>query len=207
MGEVLLARFPRKLTRGEATIDRVEISKTVAMMSALSHKPGITMVDPGTYVRLFVNGQVTMSNTRMERWSNREVVLRSNGRVLIAGLGIGMILAPILERDEVREVVVIEKSPDVIALVEPKYRCAKLRVVEGDIEKWRPSAGETFDVIYFDIWPTIDTENLPQIASLHRRFARFLNRSNDKAWMGSWMADYLRNERPRERAGSWRWAM
>lgn len=155
----------------------------------------------GQYVRLVVGGHTVMSDTRMERMTNSDFVRDANGDVLVAGLGIGMILDEIESRAAkrprpIKSLTVVEKNPDVIRLVAPKF--PGVAVIEADIFTWRPARGQKFDTIYFDIWTGICVDNLDEMAKLHRSFARFLNRDNPDAWMGSWMRDYLRAERRRD---------
>lgn len=129
----------------------------------------------------------------------------AHGRVLIAGLGLGMIVHGAMKKPEVKHVTVIEKSADVIGLVSPSLppRPRKMAIIEADIFDWRPARGSLFDVIYFDIWPDRNGDNLTEIAKLHRSFARFLNRDNPNAWMNSWYRDQLVYERARDRRNRW----
>jgi len=158
------------------------------------------IVREGSYVQLHVKGRLMMSDTQMEQQSNRTFIQHAKGDVLIAGLGVGLILLPILPREEVTSVTVIEKYPDVIRLVEPHVRkaagshAAKLTVIEANIFEWKPLRGSRYDRIYFDIWPNVCTDNLDQINRLHRKFGRYC-----KGQMVSWMQDKLRRRRRKEK--------
>lgn len=174
------------------------------MMSYMSHSPWMTSVPPGRYARLVIDGQVVMSDTRMEKHTNSRVINQSHGRVLVAGLGLGMVIQDMFARrfhrwGPVEHLTVVERDPDVIALVAPKHESPTVTVVQGDIDTWRPETGAKFDCIYFDIWPTITEDNLPQMARLHRSFAKYLNRDNPNAWMDSWCCKYLRARRRQDR--------
>lgn len=195
--------FPRKLEKGVAVVDPITVDKHTARMSNLSHNPGITSVNEGKYTRLKVGGVTMMSNTRMEVTSNSEVVRRAHGRVLISGLGLGVILLPILRKPEVTSVLVVEKCQDVIDLVLPKVKRRKLTVVQGDIFEWKPTKGTKFNVIYHDIWPNICVDNLPEMAKLHQKFKVHLDRTDPECWQGSWMQDYLRAEKRRDARYGW----
>ena len=52
----------------------------------------VGFINPGNYVRLHVDGELMMSDTPFERRTNEEFVRKASGKVMIAGLGIGMIL-------------------------------------------------------------------------------------------------------------------
>lgn len=161
-------------------------------------------VHEGKYVRLIVNGELMMSDTGMERYSNTDFIQSANGKVLIAGLGVGMVLHNILENPNVNEVIVIEKYQDVIDLVADKFKSDKLKIICKDIFDFVPEKGEKYDTIYFDIWASINTDNLEQIKTLHNRFKNKLNRDNPNCWMNSWMKEYLQQEKRKE-AGSRYW--
>ena len=147
---------------------------------------------PGTYASLLVrtdsgHSECMMSDLGYERATCLEVVRRAHGEVLIAGLGLGMILHPILAKPHVGRVTVVEKYQDVIDLIGPTLPSTeRLAIVTADIFAWRPPRGSRYDVIWFDIWPDIAPTRLPEMARLHRRFAPYLNRGNPRRWMDSW---------------------
>ncbi len=188
---------------GEAVISHFTIDEAAAgfsRMRAAISSDRHAGVSPGTYAKLTVGGKLVMSDTDMERQTNCEFRQRANGSVLIGGLGLGMVIHPILAKRDVTKVTVIEKSADVIALVSPTLpEDLRLRVICADIFEWMPAKGVKFDVAYFDIWPDRSDDNIDEAATLHRRFARRLNRNNPHCWMGSWMVDELRYERRRDR--------
>jgi hypothetical protein len=183
---------------GTASVEHFVIDQRTALFTAL--REVVTggreqAADAGRYAKLRVNGCLVMSDTPMERDSNREVVRQARGHVLIAGLGLGLIVLPILRKTVVSRVTVVEESADVIALVEGPVRrragstSRKLTVVHADIFDWRPSpARREFDVIYFDIWSDISTDNLVDMTYLRRQFARRLLRGG---WAGCWKQEEL----------------
>lgn len=157
---------------------------------------------PGRYARLMVNGGVMMSDVFNEQRTNLGVVLKAQGDMLIAGLGLGMILVPILKNPKVSSVTVVEKNPAVILLVAKHINAVapgKLQVHQGDITEWRPAVkGRQFDVIYFDIWQDQSTDDVADMQQLHRAFRGYLRPGG---WISSWNYDTLRAKR---RAGG-RW--
>jgi spermidine synthase len=151
---------------------------------------------PGKYAVLKLNGETMMSDTRMERLTNQQVLAHAHGRVLIVGLGLGMILHPIVAKAGVTKVVVVEKSQDVIKLIAPSLP-PSVELVCADIFEWKPPT-EKWDTIYFDIWPSVSEVNLPEMATLHRKFRPRLVRGG---WMDSWCrADLKRQRRLRLKA-------
>lgn len=196
----LFPRIPDIVPAGRhdnAAVEHFEVSEHDSRWSGLRGE----YVPAGRYARLFVNGSLYMSDTAMERRTNTDVVRRANGHVLIAGLGLGLILAPILAKDSVTETVVIEKYQAVIDLVAPYYANPKLTIIRADIFEWAPVKGQKFDTVYFDIWPDLTTDNLKQINRLHQRGKHWVNYANPDHWMSSWCVDALRYAK---RSGQWR---
>ncbi len=177
---------------GNVRIEHFEVTEDQSRFSVIRRE----YVSPGTYTRLFINNILMMSDTDMERATNMDVVENSFGDVLIAGLGIGLIVPPILDKEDVTSVTIIEKSQDVINLVEPYYRHPKLMVVCDDIFTWKPEM--KYDTIYFDIWDSICVDNLKEINSLHRKAGRW-KRDSD-SWVSSWVVKKLRRLRDKEKS-------
>lgn len=146
---------------------------------------------PGVYVRLIDKNlkfeRVVMSDTQMERKTNMPLYVHANGHVLIGGLGIGMILMAIQNKPEVTRITVIEKYQEVIDLVASQLPLnEKVEIVCADIFEWKPIKSVRFDTIYMDIWNVIRGELWEEHKKLTRKFNRFLNRENPKAWANSW---------------------
>lgn len=192
--------FPNVEEKGVAKITNYEFKveeDPLFNLRALRDGGSMFVMKEGKYVRLHVNGELMMSDTHMERISNRGFIYHAHGKVLIAGLGIGLVLKNILDKEEVKEVIVIEKYQDVIDLVAPKFDNPKLKIICADIHEWKPAKGEKFNVIYFDIWPEICEDNLDEIKVLHNKFKNSVDRTDANCWMNSWMKEYLQAQRKR----------
>ena len=174
------------------------------LQAAFSGNGALTRISAGDYVKLYVNGTLMMSDTPMEKRTNTDFIDNAHGDVMIAGLGIGLILHNLEEKvktGEVTSITVYEKYQDVIDLVSPYYKHLPLTVKCADILEYIPPKGETYDTIYFDIWPTITTDNLKEIKLLHNRW-KFRKRKG--GWMDSWVKKFLQNEK-RKSYGSYWW--
>lgn len=109
-----LHKIVPEIKLGSIKIEHFEVDRHGSVMSHIA-APGFG-VSPGRYVRLYIGNSLMMSDTRMEVISNCHVVQEAHGRCLIAGLGIGLILFPILEKPEVSEVLVILLRPPDISI-------------------------------------------------------------------------------------------
>lgn len=202
-------RYPGvdKITSGVATIKAFNITDEQAtkfnLSVLMSGGHGFQCISKGDYVKLIVNGQLMMSDTQFERRTNMNFVQHAKGRVMIAGLGVGLILNAIkdkVESGEITSIVIYEKYQDVIDLVAHRYSDLPLEIRCEDILTYKPKKGEKYDTIYFDIWPEVCRDNLHEIATLHQRWKSHKEKGG---WMDSWMAGYLRNERKAEQRSRW----
>lgn len=206
MLEGVLKNFPEKetLKQGVASIHHLVMTKGMAEMQHLrrivNNGEWYEDIDPGEYIQLAVNGELMMSDTQMEKYTNSEFVRMARGEVMIAGLGIGMVLENLVDKAKegiVTRIVVYEKYQDVIDLVAHRYLDRlPLEVRCKDILKYQPPKEEKYDTMYFDIWPTICADNLEEIKMLHYRWRS--HKKTKLAWMDSWMANKLRDMRRRE---------
>jgi hypothetical protein len=196
---------------GVATLASYKISGEQAMMENLRLvRDGgwLFRVTEGEYIKLIVNNQLMMSDTPMEKNSNQEFVRNANGHVFIAGLGIGLILNALRDKVKsgiVNKITVIEKYQDVIDLISHKFSDMPIEYICDDVLNYKPNKDQKYDTIYFDIWPTISTDNLPEISKLHNRFKNHKNKNNPSCWMGSWMQKYLQNKKREEARYSYYW--
>lgn len=166
--EVLERLVPGTVGRAEVRID--EVSSMDALQDAIGggHHSGL-LREGARHARLLIGGHLVMAATPMEARTNREFVSRARGRVLIGGLGLGMVVHPILRKPEVEHVTIVEIDSDVVALVGPSVEAAgRVRIVQADVREWRPARGVKFDTIYYDIWPAFCADNLKEMSTLKR---------------------------------------
>jgi hypothetical protein len=175
---------------GDWKVERFKISKAESEFSklrAVFHPR--EYVQPGRYTRLVRGRSIIMSDTLSERLDHQLAVHRAHGRILINGLGLGMVLNACLRKPEVDHATVVEISPDVIKLVAPHYQKRygeRLTIVEADALTWRPKKGSRFGMVWHDIWDTISGDNLPEMTKLHRSYGRRTE------WQGSWCKEICR---------------
>lgn len=175
-----------KIEHFELSEEKVKFEKTISSFNGRYGE--VYDLEAGKYIKLIdkKRHQIVMSDTPMEIRTNNEFIRRANGKVLIGGLGLGIILVEIQKKEEVESVLVIEKYQEIIDLVKPSLPInGKVKIVLGDILDFKTK--EKFDTIYFDIWNSVgDEEDYKEMKFLHRRFSRNLNRENERSWMSSW---------------------
>lgn len=132
-----------------------------------------SVTSPGEYKVLVVGGGVMMSNTQLEHRTNRRVINRMEGDVLVTGLGLGSIITPITSRSNVKSLTIVEKNKDVISLVAPYYsQDSKVRIVEGDAFSYIPD--QKYDFMYHDIWPSLNgnEEEMKVLGERYQTYAK-----------------------------------
>lgn len=94
---------------------------------------------------------VIMSDSDIEKRLNEEIIEKSNGDVFIAGLGLGLIVLPIQDKENVKSITILERYRDVINLVGKQLPLNdKVRIIEGNIFEYIPE--RKYDTMYIDIY-------------------------------------------------------
>ena len=128
----------------------------------------------GKFIKLTHRGEVVMSDTAMEKRTNRDFVVKAHGNVLIGGLGIGLILLAIQDKEDIEQITVVEKNKEVIELVGNQLPLnSKVNIVNDDVFEYKPLF--KYNTIYMDIWNYIN-ENIynDQMKPLISRYRRYL---------------------------------
>ena len=153
-------------------------------------------VEPGTYTRL-VHSEAAgpmMSDTPSEIGESMHFINLARGRVLINGLGLGVVVKALLKKPEVSRIDVVELEQDIINLVAPTYqKDSRFNVYQGDAFTYRFPKDTVWDFAWHDIWPFIITNNLPEITRLKRKYARKVG--YQEAWVERELRDLRRCER------------
>lgn len=156
---------------------------------------------PGTYTALKLNGRLWMSDTDAEKQDHmpavRKMVSFQAKRVIINGLGLGMVLKAALAMDHVEHVDVVEIDERVIRLVGEHYaRDPRVKLHHADAyaqaSLW--PAGTRWDVGWSDIWPDICLDNMASITRLRRSYGRRTD------WHDCWSREQLVVLQRREKA-------
>ncbi len=118
-------------------------------------------------------------------------------RVLINGLGLGVVLKMALAQPHIQHIDVVEIEPDILNLVMPSYNDPRIQVHLGDAYAIQWPKGLKWAAAWHDVWPNICTDNLEGIGTLHRRYGKRVR------WQGSWQREHLQGQRRRERNMGW----
>jgi hypothetical protein len=170
-GETALKRFT--VTEQDATLERIR-----------SFTNGGRGVRAGTYTGLYIRSTLWMSDTPHEQRDHLGFLYavhhREARRVLVNGLGLGMVIRALAAMPHVEHIDVCDNHPDVIGLVAPLVtqwgidHGTIVNVVYGDAHE--PAElyprGIRWDAAWHDIWRDICGDNWESMKTLRRRYAR-----------------------------------
>jgi hypothetical protein len=135
---------------------------------------------------------VWMSDTHAEILEHSPILNRfyhlrevKHQRVLINGLGLGLVVHAALTFPSIEHVDVVEHNEDIIELVGQHLikEYPRVTIHLGDAYDITWPSGTRWDMAWHDIWPTIDDENLPGMDQL---LAKYKTRT---AWQGCWQRE------------------
>lgn len=165
-----MTKFFKEKTIGDYSINKFKIENN--NIGAI-----IRGIPEGEYV-LLKGPSVLMSNTPMEQRTNREFIDKANGDVLIGGLGIGLIILPIQDKENVKSITIIEKNKEVIELVSEQLPLNnKVNIIHSDIFNFMPD--KKYDTIYLDIWPYVNSDIYEnEMIPLKNKYSKYLVSKN-----------------------------
>lgn len=178
-------------------IERFAVDEHTALVdqlrAVLNPQRSDRSLQAGTFTRLEVDGVTWMTDTPAEIYDLLDVDQAMHdlrgGSMLIAGLGLGVVLNRAIRTHRMHRIDVVEREQRVLDAVGGHYEdLAKehnvnLRLHCLDIHDFRALRGSRWDVGFFDIWPSIDMNDRPEVARLRRRFR------DRVAWFGAWAQD------------------
>lgn len=158
--------------------------------------------EPGEYTALaeraaeLPDGKlVWMSDVDAERTDHLPALLAMQRlrarRVLVNGLGLGMVIKAALTLPDTERVDVVEIDPRVTALTGPTYTAdPRVRLIRADALTqcvcWPQAA--RWDVAWHDIWPAGDPKFKPQLEELWGAYA------GRTRWQGAWAHDAIMDD-------------
>lgn len=136
-----------------------------------------------------------MDNGPFELITNKHFIDNANGDVLIFGLGMGMIVYPLLLDTDVTSITIIEIDQDIIdyvgGIVKENDPSNKVTIIQGDAMTYHEQmVGQVFDFIYFDYWDLLNDNAFNEMAIVKQLYSP--NKKNPDSVIYSWCED-IRN--------------
>lgn len=151
-----------------------------------------------------------MSDTPAEVREHRHAIDNATGRVLIHGLGLGVLVSALLAKPDVTHIDVVEIDPDVIALTGPYYDDERVTIHRGDCRTFEHPADARWDYVWHDIWSHISARNLNDEEAEHGiSYPMMFGMFNDRSHMqGAWAyeeAVHMQEVQQQERESQEEW--
>jgi hypothetical protein len=104
-------------------------------------------------------------------------------RILINGLGLGVVVHGVLLYPGVERVDIVEVNHDVIKLISPLIHDDRVHIHEASAYDIEWPRGMSWDLAWHDIWPDISDLNLPEMDRLVRKYKHCTK------WQGCWQRE------------------
>lgn len=178
-------------------VTKFEVSEEDAKWSRIrALSDGRGRISAGTYTKLGIDGALWMSDTPDEMRDHSMPFYqaqRRGGRVLINGLGAGMVLGAMLKLNDVEHIDVVETDERIVRLLGREYADPRVTIHYDDAFEIQWPVGTHWDVVWHDIWLDLTEDNLPEMHRLHRKYGRRAE------WQGSWGREFLEYQKSRYR--------
>ena len=138
--------------KGTAELTRKNYAKGIYVMEGVRDTDFFCVEKPIPVTNLKIKNKVVMVDDPLHQWGMEDLAKKAHGKVLVGGLGLGLVAHELAKNRKVSEIVVVEKNPDVLDLVTPLVP-KRVKVRRGDIfeRKYSESDGE-YDTIILDLW-------------------------------------------------------
>lgn len=179
---------------GRHVLTQEEIDGYLSFGGFLADNYGQYLVAGEEHMQLVKRGEgVMMSTHQTETMTNQEFINQAFGDVIIFGLGLGMIVFPLLNDEYIKSITIIEKDRGVIdmvgKIVKEHDHLNKVHIFEGDAFTYHEKIKKRkFDTIYFDIWIRIDEDAFIEMERLHGMYRKFM-KNPSTGYLTSWCYD------------------
>ena len=128
-----------------------------------------SLVDKGLTCLIDKRGDhIVMTDCQMELNDFKSFYDSACGDIVIAGLGGGFILGPLIMKKSVKSITVIEVDSELCNLLSPLY--PEVDIININAFDFSPSDDQTFDYAWLDIWYTSGKFEYNSMCSLKKKF-------------------------------------
>ena len=114
------------------------------------------------------SNHIVMTDCQMELDDFKGFYESASGDIVIAGLGGGFILEPLIEKESIKSITVIESDSDLCDLLSPLY--PEVQIVNMSAFDFSPPDNQIFDYAWLDIWYTSGKSEYNSMCSLKEKF-------------------------------------
>lgn len=181
---------------GDVAVERFEVREDMGMLRMMMFRS----TEPGEYTKITRNGHLWMSDTRAEYLDAARFIGTAKalgGRVLVNGLGLGMVVGCLLECPDIEHIDVVEIDDDVINLVAPSFEDGRVTIHHADAYEMKWPRGTCWQSAWHDIWDNMCTDDLRGHARLNRKYGGRVE--YQECWAHDLLLEHRRREQGYER--------
>lgn len=147
----------------------------------LERSPIAYFTNEKQYLALTYKGKVWMSIIPNEIETMQPLIDSSKGNVLVLGLGLGYYPFMISEKEEVKDITIVELDSTIIEMFKKHLlplipHKEKIHIIQGDAIKYMSSCKDEYDTVFADLWHN-PSDGLPLYIKLKRLEYRFSHAS------------------------------
>ena len=136
--------------------------------------------------------EYVMDSGPFEMVTNKNFLDNVNGDVLIVGLGIGLIVYPLLNDININSITILEIDQDIIdyigGILKENDSLNKVTIVKGDVFQYHTLIPtQKFDYIYFDFWDALTNDAYDEMTTLKQLYGN--NLKNSSSTIHCWCED------------------
>ena len=157
--ETPATRYPL-MKSGEAWLSRKSYTKGFYIMEGVRGYDYFTVKKPIPVTSLMVGKETWMVDDPLHWYGMQDLAKAARGRVLVAGLGLGLVIHALEDNESVTNIDVVEINMDVINLITPLIGMSKTNIIKDDLWRYLYRTEEAYDTCILDIWVYGETDRI-----------------------------------------------
>lgn len=141
---------------GRAKITRKQLKKDFYFMEGVRGYAYYYVKNPIPVTSLRIGRETVMVDDPLQWYGMQDLAGQCKGKVMIGGLGMGLILHALKDNRDVTEINVIENNPDVIELMLENLPVDdhRWKIIPADVYRWldHHAKRQKYDTVVLDIW-------------------------------------------------------
>ena len=148
------------MKRGKARLSRKSYTKGFYNMEGVRGYDYFTLKKPIPVTSLIVGKETWMVDDPLHWYGMQDLAKAANGKVLVAGLGLGLVIHALEENAAVTIIDAVEIDEDIINLITPLIKMSKTKIINDDFWLHLYKTKETYDTCILDIWVYDETDRI-----------------------------------------------
>lgn len=170
---------------GSAELVRSKYKKGFYFMEGVDGYDFFYVEKPIEVTSLKIDGETWMVDDPLHNIGMKRLAENSEGKVLVGGLGLGLVIHELVKNPKVKQIDVVERNKDVIDLISPNLPNDKVKIYNADVFDFKD---KDYDTIILDLWVRGEGEgenNFSMLNSMLNAYTIFKS-SNPKGKVFIW---------------------